>query len=141
MEITNQPPPSREEQDLAALAHALQIFSGFLGPLVIYLLKRNSRFVAFHALQAIFWQLLLMVAALMSALLVLGFVFMSLSSQGSGAGQPSPFFLVLPILWLFAMGGSVMSLVLAIVYALKAMRGQWAQYPLVGGWAKRVAGV
>ncbi len=141
MEIIVQPPPTREEQDLAALAHALQIFSSFLGPLVIYFLKPSSRFVAFHALQVIFWQLLLWVVALLSAQLVVAFVSMSLSSQAGAADQPSPVFLAVPILLMFAMGGTLMSAVLAIVYAIKAMKGQWAQYPLVGAWAKRAVGV
>jgi uncharacterized Tic20 family protein len=142
MEITGPPPPSREEQDYAALGHALQIFCGFLGPLVIYLWKRDSRFVAFHCLQAIFWQLLLFAASLVTALLVVSFVFLGLSTQGSGVEQPSPvMFLVVPVIWLFALGGSVLTLVLAIVFAIKAMRGQWALYPLVGGWAKRAAGL
>ncbi|MCI0353517.1 MAG: DUF4870 domain-containing protein [Acidobacteria bacterium] len=127
---------------MAALAHGLQIFCGLLGPLVIFLWKRESRFIAFHCLQAIFWQLLLSVAALLTSLVVVGFVLLGLSSQAGGVEQPTPvLFLALPIIWLFALGGGVLTLVLAIVYAIKAMKGQWAQYPLVGGWAKRAAGV
>ena len=141
MEITGQPPPTREEQDMAALGHAIQIFCGVLGPLVIFLWKRNSRFVAFHCLQAIFWQLLLGVVALLTALVVVGVVFLGIASQEGGSQQPPAVFLALPFIWLFALGGSVMTLVLAIVYALKAMRGEWAMYPLVGQWAKRAAGV
>ncbi len=142
MDITGQPPPTKDEQDMAALGHALQIFCGVFGPLVIFLWKRNSRFVAFHCLQAIFWQLLLGVVALLAAMVVVGFVFLGLASQGSSTQQPPPVvFLALPIIWLFALGGSLMTLILAIVYALKAMRGEWAQYPIVGAWAKRAAGV
>ncbi|MGH9556510.1 MAG: DUF4870 domain-containing protein [Terriglobales bacterium] len=142
MEITGQPPPTREEQDMAALGHGLQIFCGVLGPLAIFLWKRNSRFVAFHCLQAIFWQLLLGVAALLTSLAVVAFVFLGLSSQSGSVEQPTPvIFLAFPIIWLFALGGAVLTLILAIVYALKAMKGEWAQYPLVGGWAKRAAGV
>ncbi|MGH9530973.1 MAG: DUF4870 domain-containing protein [Terriglobales bacterium] len=142
MEITGQPPPTRQEQDMAALGHALQIFCGVLGPLAIFLWKRNSRFVAFHCLQAIFWQLLLGAVALLTALVVVAFVFLALSTQGGSTQQPTPIvFFALPVIWLFALGGSLLTLILAIVYALKAMKGQWAQYPLVGGWAKRAAGV
>ncbi|MCI0356083.1 MAG: hypothetical protein L0099_13755, partial [Acidobacteria bacterium] len=72
----------------------------------------------------------------------IGFVTLGLSTQAGGAQQPSPAALfAVSILWLFVLGGSLVSLILAIVYALKAMRGQWAEYPLVGRWAKRVAGV
>ena len=142
MDITGQPPPTKDEQDMAALGHALQIFCGVFGPLAIFLWKRQSRFVAFHCLQAIFWQLLLGAVAAVTAVLVVSFVLLAVSTQGSGSQQAPPaVFFVLPIIWLFALGGSVMSLVLAIVYALKAMRGEWAQYPIVGKWAKRAAGI
>jgi uncharacterized Tic20 family protein len=142
MEITAPPPPTKDEQDMAALGHALQIFCGALGPLVIFLWKRNSRFVAFHCLQAIFWQLLLGAVAVVTAVMVVGFVFLTLSSQQGQVHQPTPVaFFAFPIIWLFALGGSVLTLILAIVYALKAMRGEWAEYPIVGKWARRVAGV
>src|SRR5437016_5088910 len=51
--------PSNDEKLLAALAHVLPLVGAFVvGPLVIYVLKRHeSRFVAFHALQAMAWQL------------------------------------------------------------------------------------
>ena len=127
---------------MATLAHVLQIFTGFFGPLIIYFLKPNSRFVAFHALQAAFWQLLLAAIAILTVVLVLGFVFLGLSSQAGGADQLSPVaFLAVPIIALFALCGGPVTLVLAIVFAVKASQGQWSQYPLVGGWAKRVAGV
>ncbi len=142
MEKTALPTPSREEQDYAALAHGSQIFCGFLGPLILFLWKRNSRFVSFHALQAVFWQLLLAAAALVTAGLVIAFVTFGLSTQAGGDQQSAPAtFFVVPIFWLFILGGSILSLVLAIVYAIKAMRGQWAEYPIVGRWAKRVVGV
>jgi len=39
-----------------------------------------------------------------------------------------------------AMGGFAVSMTLAIMYCLKAMRGQWAEYPAIGKWARRIAG-
>ena len=142
METAGPPPTTPQERQLATLAHVLQIFFGFLGPLIIFLLKRESRFVAFHALQAVFWQLLLAAVAILTVVLVLGFVFLGLSSQAGGADQPSPvFFLAVPIIALFVMGAGPVTLVLAIVFAVKASQGQWSRYPVVGGWAKRTLGV
>ncbi len=141
METAGSPQTTPQERQMATLAHVLQIFFGFLGPLIIFLVKRNSRFVAFHALQAIFWHLLLAATAILTVVLVLGFVFLGLASQAAGADQPSPvFFLAVPIIALFAMCAGPVTVVLAIVFAVKASQGQWSQYPLVGGWAKRVAG-
>lgn len=54
---------THDERTMAMLAHVLSIFAGFVAPLVIYFVKRReSRFVAFHALQAIFWHLTMMIA-------------------------------------------------------------------------------
>ena len=44
------------------------------------------------------------------------------------------------IYWLVIMGGVVVSFILGIMYCLKAMRGEWAGYPLIGRWAKRIGG-
>ena len=37
-------------------------------------------------------------------------------------------FILMPLLWLFAMGGWATMLVIAIVYGIKAGRGEWAKY-------------
>ena len=39
---------------LALLTHLLMAFTGFIGPLVIFCVKQDSRFVKFHSLQAIY---------------------------------------------------------------------------------------
>ncbi|MGC1293330.1 MAG: DUF4870 domain-containing protein, partial [Candidatus Acidiferrales bacterium] len=49
---------TQDEKAYAGLAHALMIGTWWIGPLVIYLSKKESRFVAFHALQALFWQII-----------------------------------------------------------------------------------
>jgi len=38
---------------MALLVNVLAIFSGFLAPLIFYLLKKDSRFMAFHSLQVL----------------------------------------------------------------------------------------
>jgi uncharacterized Tic20 family protein len=51
--------PSREARQMAMLAHLLAIFTSFIGPLVIYLVKsEEDRFVAFHSRQALYFELL-----------------------------------------------------------------------------------
>ncbi len=47
------PVPSSDEKLLALLAHVLQLVSWFIAPLVILLVKRESKFVRFHALQVL----------------------------------------------------------------------------------------
>jgi uncharacterized membrane protein len=54
------PVPTSDECTLALLAHVLQVIAWFIAPLIIFLMRRQSRFVAFHALQALIWQAVLM---------------------------------------------------------------------------------
>jgi uncharacterized membrane protein len=42
-----------DEKTMATLAHVLQLVGGWIAPLIIYLVKRDSKFVAFHAMQAL----------------------------------------------------------------------------------------
>lgn len=53
--------PTQDERTMAFVAHLLQIFTGFIGPLIIFCVKQDSRFVKFHALQCLLWQLCYMV--------------------------------------------------------------------------------
>ena len=50
--------PTQHEKAYAGLAHALMLPTWWIAPLVIFLIKQESRFVKFHALQALFWQII-----------------------------------------------------------------------------------
>jgi len=41
---------------MAVLCHVLQLIGGWIEPLVIFFVKRQSRFVTFHALQVLLFQ-------------------------------------------------------------------------------------
>ena len=51
------PEPTQDERTMATLAHVLQMVGGFLAPLIIFFIRRESRFVSFHALQVLFLQI------------------------------------------------------------------------------------
>jgi uncharacterized membrane protein len=127
---------------MATLAQALQIIGGWIAPLIIFLIKRQSRFVSFHALQALLLQILHVITVI---IFVVGFfivmfftVFSHVASGQTSAGPPVGFFLVFPFLWLFLIATNITILVTAIVYAIKAGRGEWAEYPVLGKWARRM---
>lgn len=130
------PAPTQDECTFGLLAHLLQIFAGFMGPLVILILKHQSRFVKFHALQSLIWQLSFM------ALFLSGFALMFFSAFATVFHEavrkthgPAPFpivFLMFPVLWLFAISGWATNVVLGIVYGIKAHQGEWARYPIIG---------
>src|SRR3954469_20624555 len=64
------PLPTEDEKNLAMLNYILSIFSGFLAPLVIWLVKRDSKFVAFHALQTLLWHGLYYGVAILAMLVI-----------------------------------------------------------------------
>jgi len=133
-------PPSQDERTMAILAHVLQLVGWWIAPLVIFLVKRESRFTSFHALQALLLQIVQVI--LMIAFMVLCFVLMfSMVAQqppAKGAHPPAGFFLLFPLIWLAFMGYWAGLITIAIVYGIKAGRGEWAEYPLLGRLARRL---
>ncbi len=122
---------------MATLAHVLQIVGGFIAPLIIFFLRRQSRFVSFHALQAIFLQLVYML--LWGGFMVVWFAFIFGTIATSGKPGPSPvFFIFFLLMWGVGMGMGALVLVTALVYGIKAGKGKWVAYPVIGGWARRV---
>jgi len=144
MELSELPAPSADEHTLAMLAHFLQLFGGFVAPLVIFLIKRDSRFVAFHAIQALLWQVIFAGLAL---LCTFGWFVTIISTVITHSGStapgrfPFPVLVVLPFVILIFGGGWLTTLVLAIVHGIKAHNGEWAEYPIIGRWARKLANV
>ena len=119
------------------LAHLLQIFTGFMGPLVILLIRQKSPFVKFHALQSLMWQLCFTALFLGGVSLAFFTVFATVLhdlSRPHGPSSPPAFFLLFPLLWLLAMGGWILNVIFGVVYGVKANRGEWAAYPIIGKW-------
>ncbi len=117
---------SNEDRTLAMLAHVLSLLGyvtvvgGWLPPLLIYFMKRDSQFVAFHALQAVYFTLLVVVATLAVA-------FIGLMTCGLG--------------FVFAPVVPLVHIILGILTAIKANSGELAEYPLAGGWARNSVGL
>jgi uncharacterized membrane protein len=129
---------------MATLAHVLQLVGGWIAPLVILLVKRNSRFISFHALQV----LLLQGAHFFFTIIFVGGFFILLIA-GVGlhppSAQPAPFpavfFFLFPVIWLGIMVCWIFFLVVAIVYGIKAGKGEWAEYPLLGRLARKILSI
>ncbi|HXE91227.1 MAG TPA: DUF4870 domain-containing protein [Terriglobales bacterium] len=132
-------PVTQDERTFAVLAHALQIVGTFIAPLIILLVKRDSRFVTFHALQAVFLQLVYMVIWVVFFVGIVAVAILG-AAGGSMSGPPPAFVALVPLAWLLGMMGWAAMLILAIVYAIKAGKGEWAEYPVLGRMARGMLG-
>jgi uncharacterized membrane protein len=125
---------------MATLAHVLQIVGWWIAPLIIFLLKRESRFVSFHALQALLLQIcyVILLGGFMVAWFGFFFVTMARHSTVAPGAPPAGVFILFPLIWLGFMGMWALVLVLAIVYGIKAGRGEWAEYPVLGRMSRKI---
>lgn len=100
--------PSKEECNLAMLAHLLGIFSGFVGALVLWLVKREETgFAAQEAREALNFQITMAIA--MMAAFMLKFVLIG--------------FLLFPLLFL-------VNFIFCLLGAVSAAKGKGYRYPL-----------
>lgn len=102
--------PDKEARTMAVLAHLLGIVSGFLGPLIIWLIKKDQYpYVDDQAKEALNFQITIMIAV--AGLIVLSFV-----TCGFGA----ILFVALP----------VVEVVFGIIAAMKCNNGEYYRYPI-----------
>ena len=121
------------------LAHVLMIFSWFWAPLIVYFSNRDSRFVAFHALQALYWQIIVLCGWFLSFIAFI-VVTTTMGFASVGAHGPGPTATAFLLLFLLVfMGGWALNLVLGILFGIKASHGEWSRYPLLGRLALRRA--
>jgi uncharacterized membrane protein len=125
---------------MATLAHALQLIGSWIAPLIIFLIRRQSRFVSFHALQALLLQIVHTIIVIVLMVLWLATILATVVHQTGGKPPEPPIalFLLLPLAWLGIMGLWVGTLIIAILYAIKAGRGEWADYPVLGKLARKI---
>lgn len=72
-----QPPvkPADNENTMAMLSHLLGVLTGFIGPLVIFLIKKDERgFAGSEAKEALNWQLTVLIGILVSIPLMFIFI-------------------------------------------------------------------
>lgn len=100
--------PSKDDQNLAMLAHLLGIVSGFVGALIIWLIKKDqSAFVDEQGKEALNFQITMMIAFVVSWILM--FVLIGM--------------LLMPLLL-------VANLVFCILAAVAVSKGEHYKYPV-----------
>jgi uncharacterized Tic20 family protein len=130
-----------EERKMAMLAHVLQIFGGFLAPLIIYIVSRESKFVRFHALQPLIWHGCLFVINMMAMFVFVASILLTIPMQQKPHEPPIGFFVMFGGIWMLMMGAWVVNVILAIYFGIKSYEGAWSRYPLIGHLAAKWAGV
>jgi uncharacterized membrane protein len=131
--------PTLDERTMALLAHLLQIVGLWIAPLIIFVVKRESRFVSFHALQALLLQVLYLFLMALGVVFWFGAVVLTMILHANGnSSSPPAFFIFMPMLWVDWMSVWGAMVVVAILYGVKAGRGEWAEYPYLGRLARRI---
>lgn len=98
----------QDERTMAMLSQLLGIFTGFLGPLVMYLIAKDDQpFFKHHAAEALNFQITVTIAYVASVLLMIVLIG----------------FILFPLVWVGA-------LVLEIMATMAANRGEWYRYPI-----------
>lgn len=131
---------------MAALAQVLQLIGGWIAPLIIFFLKRQSRFVSFHALQVLLFEIVwifvtMLVMGVVFVSVVLGFSYGWLPADHGSKTLPPFFFVFFAVFWLGFILVWFAKLSLAIVYGIKAGRGEWAEYPVLGRIARKILNI
>jgi len=99
--------PSKDDQNLAMLSHLLGIVSGFLGALIIWLIKKDqSTFIGEQAREALNFQITIMIGYVIAYILT--FILIGV--------------LLIPVL-------VVVNLVFCILAAVAVSRGEHYKYP------------
>ncbi len=105
--------PTPEEKTMGLVAHLLGLFTCFIGPLVIYLIKKDeSEFIKQSSMQALYWQIGMIVASI-----ALGVITCLIGGVGAGLA-------------------SVVNLVYVIIACIRANEGKIYSYPVTGGFVK-----
>jgi uncharacterized Tic20 family protein len=100
-------PPTSDEKTMAILSHILCIVAGFIAPLIIYLVKKDeSPYVRAHARESLNFQLTMVLAYFVSAILI---------------------FVLIGILLIWVL--IIANLVLIVIATIRASEGKLYKYP------------
>lgn len=86
--------------------------------------------------KALYFVLVMVMMGAFFAVLVAGIAFHQPAAPHDSL--PPGFIILFPVIWLGMMGWWVFMLIVAIVYGIKAGRGEWAEYPVLGPLARRI---
>lgn len=124
-----------EERLWAMLSHLLALvglivpMTNFIPPAAIYFVHRDhSKFVSFHALQSLLFQVAMFVLGLIWGVLT---VVIGVLTCGLGLIAFAPIGAIVVVAWV----------VFIILVSVRSYNGELYEYPFVGKWAKDILGI
>jgi uncharacterized Tic20 family protein len=143
--------PTQDERIMAALAHVSAVLPmvGIVAPIVVWATQKDkSEYVRFQALQAIAYQLTMILAWFLGMACYMGSffltfcgVFLSVATTSSEPG-PGDFLRMLPFFTPFVVFGCIflgaaLFIIYGIVGAVQTFRGTNFRYIIIGGWVTK----
>ena len=129
--------PSSEEKILALFSHLSIFMGGIILPIIFWAINRDkSRFVRYHAMQAVFFHIAFIV--LIIALIIIMVVFsigMGIISDGTfAAGKNGSAFIFVALFAFYALFFLAMFLFIGygIYVGVKSYKGELTRYPVIG---------
>lgn len=107
------PLPTPDERSMAMLCHLLGIFTGFVGPLILWLVKKDeSRFIDHHGKEALNFQITYLIIYIIAFAVVFVLCFFIIG------------FILLPALFVIP----IIAIALGAITCASAQRGEWSRY-------------
>lgn len=133
---------TNEERMLGLFSHLSIFFGGLVIPLIFWLINKDkSKFVTFHSLQALWFQIAYAVLIiLLVIILIIGGVAFGVLLSGS---EPPLVFMII----MFAVYGLIFLMLFPVVgysiyMAIKTYKGEMVKYPIIGKMVyKKVFGI
>lgn len=139
MEQQHETALSSDEKILALVSHLSMFFGGLIVPIIIYFIQKNkSKFVAFNALEALYFHILYSVVAVLAVVVFISAAAISSMATNSSRNEVSPIvWILLGLFGLIIFAVMIYFVVYGIITAIKSYQGQIKKYPIVGNIAYR----
>jgi uncharacterized Tic20 family protein len=130
-----QTPPNDNERLIGMFAHLSLFFGSLILPLIFWATGKNSKFIAFHSLQVLFFHIAYTV--ILVFLIIFAAVIGMLAGLINRSGSTSHDIGVLQIIVILALGFVIIGFILAcvvsaIMLSVSTYKGGMKKYPIIG---------
>ena len=136
------PPANNEEKMLAMLCHFSIFIGGIILPIIMWAIQKDkSKFVTFHALQAIFFHIAYFVAIMLLVMIMVFAIFVPLGMMGGFTGLENPqagagisiiMIIIMIVFYALLIAMIFGAIGYAIYVGIKTYQGELKMYPYIG---------